>query len=173
MAANKRIPIKHIRDRAKSNYPEKIKCEICNTKQELELHHYTGLTNLLEKWQKSTGITLDTDEQVLEVRDRFIAEHEYELFQAVVCLCATHHKHLHLVYGKSPLLTSAKKQERWVQIQKDKYSGNTSRHEAVEPKQMVSENGNSGKKQSCTGNDLSSGGVFNRFISGYRPLSSF
>lgn len=131
---NKRIPIKHIRDGAKARYPEKEYCAICDKEEDLELHHFTGLTNLLEKWQKETGIPLDTDEQVLAIRDRFIAEHEYELYEAVVVLCADHHRKLHNVYGKSPALSTAKKQEQWVLKQKDKHNG----IKTVEPRELVS-----------------------------------
>lgn len=117
---NKRIPVKHFRDGAKARYPTKVECAICGTDEELELHHYHGFTNLVEKWQKEKGISLKTDEEVLAVRDRFISEHEYELYTAVVCLCVGHHRNLHKIYGKSPLLSSAKKQEAWVQKQKEK-----------------------------------------------------
>lgn len=123
MAANKRIPVKHIRDRAKARYPAKEFCAVCGCTDNLELHHYHGVTNLLLQWQKKNGLTLDTDDEVLAVRDRFIAEHEHELFVSVVVLCVTHHLKLHSVYGKSPALASAGKQEVWVQRQKEKFNG--------------------------------------------------
>lgn len=165
MAANtnKRIPIKHIRDGAKARYPAREFCAICDTDENLELHHYTGLTNLLEKWQKETGIPLDTDEQVLAIRDRFIAEHEYELYEAVVVLCAEHHRKLHVVYGKSPALSTAKKQEQWVLKQRDKYNG----IKTTEPDQLVSREAKPSPR-----NDTSIGGRFGRLISDKHSFSS-
>jgi hypothetical protein len=162
-ANNKRIPIKHIRDGAKARYPEKEFCAICDTEDNLELHHFTGLTNLLEKWQKETGVPLDTDEQVLAIRDRFIAEHEYELYEAVVVLCEEHHRKLHLVYGKSPALTTAKKQEQWVLRQKDKYNG----IKTTEPSELVSPEAKPSPRH-----DVPFGGGFGRFIHNQHSFSS-
>lgn len=165
MAANtnKRIPIKHIRDGAKARYPAREYCAICDTDENLELHHYTGLTNLLEKWQKETGIPLDTDEQVLAIRDRFIAEHEYELYEAVVVLCADHHRKLHVVYGKSPALSTAKKQEQWVLKQKDKYNGiKTAEPSKLAPREV----------EPSAGIDKPLGGKFGQFINNKHSFSS-
>lgn len=170
MAANtnKRIPVKHIRDRAKSKYPKKVKCHICSTHDNLELHHYVALTNLLEKWQKETGIILETDEQVLAVRDEFIAEHEYELFEAVVVLCAQHHSDLHSVYGKSPLLSSALKQEAWVATQREKY---TNEPETVKPHVVVPKQRREAKPRPA--NDLPIGGSFSKFYSQHNGFAKF
>lgn len=165
MAANtnKRIPLKHIRDRAKSRYPDKQQCAICNTQEELELHHYTGLSNLLDKWSKEKGISLDTDEEVLEVRDQFISEHEYELFEAVVVLCAPHHLLLHKIYGKSPPLHTASKQAGWVQKQKEKHENK------LEPSKL----GDVSEKQSSSAEHCNSGGVFGRLILQYDYFAGF
>ncbi len=165
MAANtnKRIPIKHIRDGAKARYPTKIECAICGTTEKLELHHYSALTNLLESWQKKHGISLETDEDVLAIRDRFIAEHEYELYSAVVTLCAPHHTKLHDIYGKSPLLTSATKQERWVILQKEKLNG----LQHSESQELVS------KSKSSTACNSYGSGVFGSFYRNYDGFSSF
>ena len=109
-----RDPIKWIRDAAKSRYPTKVQCAICNTKADLQLHHYNTLTLLLAVWLKGNKIT--TDEQILEVRDDFIKEHESELFEQVVCLCKNcHNNKLHKVYGKTPSLATATKQPKWVE----------------------------------------------------------
>lgn len=165
MAANtKRIPIKHIRDGAKARYPEKEYCAICGTTELLELHHYTSLTNLLETWQKKEGIPLNTDEQVLEIRDRFIAEHEYELYTAVAVLCEAHHRRLHAVFGKSPPLSTSKKQERWVLIQKDKHNG--IKPEISKPNDVVRES------QSSSDCNIAERGFFSKFIDRDEHFSS-
>jgi hypothetical protein len=38
-----------------------------------------------------------------------------------VTLCHTHHLKLHSIYGKDPSLGTAKKQMRWVEIQREKH----------------------------------------------------
>lgn len=167
MAANtktNRIPLKWIRDGAKAKYPKKEYCAICGTTEMLELHHYTGLTNLLEQWQKREGIPLYTDEQVLAIRDRFIAEHEYELYTAVAVLCEEHHRKLHGVFGKSPLLSTSKKQERWVLIQKDKFNGINS--ETFKPDNLVS------KSEPSSGGNSKERGIFGSLINGSYNFSS-
>jgi len=36
-------------------------------------------------------------------------------------LCHKHHLQLHSIYGRDPKLTSATKQQRWVEIQREKH----------------------------------------------------
>lgn len=115
-----RIPIKHIRDKAKARYKKGSSCEICGTTEQLDFHHYYTLTPLFEKWCRLKKLKMETDEDVLAIREEFIAEHEKELYEDAVTLCHTHHMALHSVYGKDPTLTTAEKQKRWVQIQKEK-----------------------------------------------------
>ena len=117
----KRDPIKHIRDRAKSQYAKGTECEICGTQENLDFHHFYSMTELLEKWLKKTKYSSNTDDEVLAFRDEFIADHEYEVFEATVTLCHFHHAEcLHKIYGKSPGLGTAKKQMRWVALQREK-----------------------------------------------------
>lgn len=116
----KRIPLKYVRDLAKSGYKKGSSCEICGTTEELDFHHYYTLTPLFEKWCRVKGIKIKTDEDVLAIRADFVAEHEKELYEDTVTLCHSHHMALHSVYGKAPPLTTAEKQKRWVQIQKEK-----------------------------------------------------
>jgi hypothetical protein len=118
---NKRIPIKHIRDRAKSAYSKQANCYICGCEENLELHHLHSLTRLLNAWAEKNSHDLSTDESVLEIRDEFIAEHMVEIYDMVYTLCNKHHVALHGVYGKAPLPSSPPKQERWIQLQKAKY----------------------------------------------------
>ena len=125
MAANtnKRIAIKWIRDGAKSAYIKQPACQICGVPEELELHHTNSLTILFENWVKSMGYSIETDEEVLAIREEFIDTHHSQIYEEVYTLCAKHHSMLHGVFGKAPPLSTAKKQGRWIEIQKAKASG--------------------------------------------------
>jgi hypothetical protein len=116
----KRIPIKHVRDKAKARYNKGTSCEICAVTEPLDFHHYYTLTPLFEKWCRTNKVSVATDEEVIAIRDQFIAEHEKELYQDTVTLCHSHHMKLHSVYGKDPTLATAEKQKNWVRIQKEK-----------------------------------------------------
>jgi len=120
---NNRIAVKWVRDRAKSAYDKKDRCYICNTDIDLELHHFNSITILLEKWAAAQGYDISTDAGILEVRDQFISEHNNELYEQVRTLCNKHHVALHQVFGKAPAINSTPRQERWVDIQRDKFSG--------------------------------------------------
>lgn len=120
---NKRIPVKWIRDRAKSAYEKQAVCYICNTQSDLELHHTHSITLLLERWVDSTGYDVSTDEGILAVRDEFIQSHHKEIYEDVFTLCNRHHVALHSVYGKAPALNSAKLQSQWIEKQKAKVLG--------------------------------------------------
>lgn len=122
MSGLSRYAVKFIRDKAKSRYIKGTACEICGSTEDLDFHHYYSLAELFNRWVLKKGYKVDTDEQVIAIRDEFIAEHEYELFDAAVTLCDHHHNgSLHKIYGKAPGLGTAKKQMRWVAIQKEKY----------------------------------------------------
>jgi hypothetical protein len=154
--------VKWVRDKAKSAYDKKTECYICDSTQELELHHTHGMTNLLEKWARDNRIDISTDEAILEVRDRFIEEHHREIYDEVFTLCAKHHKNLHLLFGKSPALSTAQKQTLWVLKQKDKHNG----IETVEPNKLVRES------KSSTGVNSPIRGEFGRLICNPNSFSS-
>lgn len=116
----KRDPIKYIRDKAKSKYEKGTECRICGETENLDFHHFYTLTPLFNKWCKAQKIKIDSEDDVLSVRDRFIEEHGPELYEHTVTLCHEHHLKLHSVYGKDPALFTAKKQMRWVEIQREK-----------------------------------------------------
>jgi hypothetical protein len=120
---NKRIPVKWLRDGAKAAYEKQSSCYICNTTEELELHHLRSLTTLLENWAKSRNYDISTDDGILAVRQEFIDEHHKELYEDVRTLCNKHHVNLHSIYGKKPALGTADKQARWIEIQRSKASG--------------------------------------------------
>lgn len=121
MSKNKRVATKHIRDGIKSNYKKDCKCAICGTENDLELHHYTTVSLLLQDYASKRDIAIDTDEQVLAMREQFYEDHWKELVDDTVTLCNCHHKMLHKVYGKAPLLHTASKQPMWVMKQKEKF----------------------------------------------------
>jgi len=77
---NKRIPVKHVRDKAKSAYEKQDHCYICKTSQDLELHHLHSITVLLERWAQKQGYDISTDQGILAVRDEFIDSHRVELY---------------------------------------------------------------------------------------------
>ena len=128
MAANtnNRIPVKWVRDRAKAAYDKKDHCYICNTSQELELHHTHSITLLLNAWAERKSYDISTDEGILAVRDEFISDYRKEIYDDVYTLCNKHHVKLHGVYGKAPSLASAPKQNNWIEIQKSKAIGTSS-----------------------------------------------
>jgi len=121
MVKLKRYCIKYIRDRAKSGYVKDDKCFICNEFDDLDFHHFYTLTLLLKRWRLKNKVE---DEDILEWRDVFIAQHSPELYEHAVTLCHIHHMKLHSIYGKNPNLGTAKKQARWVNIQREKHEKN-------------------------------------------------
>jgi hypothetical protein len=120
---NKRIAVKHVRDRAKSAYEKQSECHICGSIDELELHHTNSLSLLLDKWAKERDYDISTDDGVIAVRDEFIAEHRSEIYEEVFTLCNKHHVKLHGIFGKAPPLSTAGKQNRWIEKQKAKFTG--------------------------------------------------
>jgi hypothetical protein len=120
---NKRIAVKHVRDKAKSAYEKLDYCYVCGTQDDLELHHFHSITILLESWATRKHYDISTDAGILEVRDEFIAEHQIELYDLVRTLCNKHHVALHRIFGKAPPAGSAERQARWVDIQRDKATG--------------------------------------------------
>lgn len=120
---NKRIPVKWIRDKAKSAYEKQSTCFICGTEKDLELHHTHSITILLNNWAQQKNYDISTDDGILAVRDEFIADHRKEIYDDVYTLCNKHHVMLHGVYGKAPSIASAPKQKYWIDKQKAKYEG--------------------------------------------------
>ena len=117
---NNRIPVKWVRDKAKKAYEKKEFCYICETTNDLELHHTHSITILLEEWAHKNSYDISTDEGILAVRDEFIEAYHKELYEDVYTLCNKHHVLLHSIYGKKPPTSSASKQERWIERQRAK-----------------------------------------------------
>lgn len=120
---NNRIPVKWVRDKAKSAYDKKDSCAVCKTTQDLELHHTRSITTLLENWARDKGYDISTDDGILAVRDEFIETYHKEIYDDVFTLCNKHHVLLHSIYGKKPPLHTADKQVRWIAKQAEKASG--------------------------------------------------
>lgn len=113
----KRDPVKYVRDKAKAAYEKGTECYICGSEEKLDFHHYYSLAPLLNKFAKERNYHL---EDIRDFREEFINEHWEELYDWTVTLCHTHHLKLHSIYGRNPELVTAKKQMKWVQIQREK-----------------------------------------------------
>ena len=113
--------VKYVRDKAKSKYNKGTECYICGSQENLDFHHFYGLTELLEVWLKKNKITITSEDEILGVRERFIQEEHEKLYDHAVTLCHSHHLRLHGIYGKRPTLITAKKQQHWVEIQRNKH----------------------------------------------------
>jgi len=121
MSELKRLEVKYIRDGAKALYEKDTECFICGTSDELQMHHYYSLTLLWENWKRKNKIVIKDADHIMSIRDTFVAEHHDKMYEEVVTLCKFHHMdRLHKIYGKVPLLITAKKQRRWCEIQREK-----------------------------------------------------
>ena len=117
----KRDLVKYVRDKAKSAYKKESACYICGSTEDLDFHHYYGLTELLEKWIADNKLEINDEESILSLRESFINEYKEQIYTKTVTLCHKHHLELHRLYGRNPALVTAKKQMRWVEIQRDKH----------------------------------------------------
>ena len=118
----KRDEIKFIRDRVKSGYRKGDKCEICDIEEKLEFHHFYSMTALWNKWKRLNKIMIKDVDEMLDEGSKFIENHLNYIYEETVTLCHHHHhERLHKIYGKSPTLATAKKQMRWVGIQREKF----------------------------------------------------
>lgn len=117
----KRDLIKYCRDKAKSGYKKEKECYICGTTEDLQFHHYYSMTPLLEKFLRKIKVKIECEDDILVYRDQFISAHHTEIYDETVTLCkGCHMGKLHKIYGKVPSLATAKKQQRWVEKQRQK-----------------------------------------------------
>ena len=117
----KRDLVKYVRDKAKSQYKKDNECYICGSTDNLDFHHFYGLTELLETWLRTNNITIEIEQDILDVREQFISENYEKVFNKTATLCHQHHLRLHSIYGKRPKLITAEKQARWVELQREKH----------------------------------------------------
>jgi len=120
MSVLKRIPIKYVRDRAKSRYGKDSHCYVCGVDGSLDFHHLFTVDILLDNWLRDNKIKIESAEDIIAVRDNFIDSHTYEMFEYARTLCKICHKRLHTIYSQRPSLATASKQERWLDIQREK-----------------------------------------------------
>ena len=74
----KRDLVKYVRDKAKSKYKKDTHCYICGSTENLDFHHFYGLTELLESWFKENDITVKTEDEILELRE-ILANEVYKI----------------------------------------------------------------------------------------------
>ena len=117
----KRDLVKYVRDKAKSQYKKGSECFICGNTDNLDFHHFYGLTELLETWLSTNNIPIENEQDILEIRESFIDENYEKVYKHAVTLCHAHHLRLHSIYGKRPKLITAEKQQRWVEKQRVKH----------------------------------------------------
>lgn len=122
----KRDLTKYIRDKAKALYVKAPSCRICGSEESLDFHHFNSVSTLLHNWVSKKGLVA---EEVLNWREDFIEEHKVQMYDETVTLCRAHHLKLHSIYGKEPALHTAKKQKRWVEIQRKKHGLDTTNNE--------------------------------------------
>lgn len=120
MSKLKRIPIKYVRDRAKSRYVKDSCCYVCGDDKHLDFHHLYTVDILFDNWLSANKIAINTVDDIIAVRDDFIESHEYEMFEYAKTLCKSCHQRLHVVYGQRPALSTGPKQERWLEKQREK-----------------------------------------------------
>lgn len=121
----KRLPIKWVRDKAKGSYNKDTKCKICGTETSLEFHHFYTMTPLFEMWARKKKYKIQSDEDVLAIRDEFITDEHDKIYNQTVTLCKEHHAKLHKIYGKEPGLGTAKLQISWVAKQREAHGFTT------------------------------------------------
>ena len=119
----KRDLVKYVRDKAKSQYKKGSECFICGKTDNLDFHHFYGLTELLETWLKKQNYTIENEQDILALRESFIDDNYDKVYDYTVTLCHKHHLRLHSIYGKRPKLITAEKQHKWVEIQREKQHG--------------------------------------------------
>ena len=76
----KRDLVKYVRDKAKSQYKKTSSCYICGSTTDLDFHHYYGLTELLETWIKQNKIIINSEQDILDLRESFIDENRAEVY---------------------------------------------------------------------------------------------
>ena len=104
----KRDLVKYVRDKAKSQYKKDTECYICGSQENLDFHHFNGLTELLDIWLRKNKLIITEEADILNLREKFIEEHSKELYDEAVTLCHEHHLQLHSIYGKRPKVVTAR-----------------------------------------------------------------
>ena len=114
----KRDIVKYVRDKAKSRYEKGPDCEICGAKAPLDFHHFYSLTPLLNKWITKNK---HNPQYIQALRDDFIMEHQAELYEHTATLMSYAPFKTAFSLRQRSRLGTAKKQMRWVEIQREKH----------------------------------------------------
>ena len=93
----KRDLVKYVRDKAKSKYKKGTECFICGSQENLDFHHFYGLTELLETWLRKNKITIENEADILALRERFMAENTQKSMRSSH-LMSWYHLRLHSIY---------------------------------------------------------------------------
>jgi len=118
-----RDEIKYVRDISKSAYKREDSCYICDATEDLQFHHFFTMTLLWNKWKKDNKIVIKNVDDILEHRETFKEEFHDEIYNKTITLCKICHMgRLHKIYGKTPAISTADKQERWCSKQKLKHN---------------------------------------------------
>lgn len=121
MTELKRLPVKYIRDYIKKDYIKDTKCYICDSTQELELHHLYSLSQLFNSWCTKNKINIDNVD-ILVIRTQFYEDNKVALDNSnLVTLCKKHHMRLHNIYGQTYSNNLIPKIRNWLEVQKNKY----------------------------------------------------
>ena len=117
----RREPVKTIRDYLKKDYKTKTKCYICGSKDNLELHHLYGVSELFNRWCEKNSIkNITSTEQVEELRIIFAEDLAEELSNIYLyTLCKTHHTKLHNIYGQRYSNSKVTKIKKWIDLQRE------------------------------------------------------
>jgi len=125
MSTLKRFPIKYIRDFIKKDYKLRDKCFICDSKDNLELHHLFSVSELFRKWcEQKKILSIDKVEEINEYRVKFSEDCADQLsHDNLFTLCSKHHKLLHTIYGQTYSNHLVPKIKNWLDIQRLKNGG--------------------------------------------------
>jgi hypothetical protein len=89
----KRDLVKYVRDKAKSQYKKTSSCYICGSTTDLDFHHYYGLTELLETWIKQNKIIINSEQDILDLRESFIDENRAKCMSILLLFA------IRIIYG--------------------------------------------------------------------------
>jgi len=76
MSDLKRLPVKYIRDYIKKDYKYDSSCYICNSTEQLELHHLYSVSDLWTSWIEKNNISEITLDTILVLRVQFYNEYK-------------------------------------------------------------------------------------------------
>lgn len=123
MAELKRDRVRYIRDFVKKDYIRDVRCYICGSKNNLELHHLYSLTQLFDEWvEEKHLLNINSVERIKDLQAQFREDKkEFLDNKYLLTLCSSHHRKLHSIYGQRYSNKVVPKILRWVNLQREKY----------------------------------------------------